>query len=320
MTYTFSGTLIDSASAYSWLTKSASAINAPSFFCSAFVRSSIINELARFVPYDSEIKLLVRWRLDDLISGASDLETYLLCKKLGWKFFICTNFHGKIFYLPPSGVLVGSANATEAGFARRDNANVEVCTITPLTEDNKSFVYNLFVNAYEMNDRTFNEMKDIYAQTKTHHKLKDWPEHIVRELNLDYDFKQKLLVSECLKSDGQELVSGNEFVSDYAKADLSLLGLDKKTTDRAKIANSLKQTKIWTWLNYYIKKSGGEAYFGELASALQDHLVDDPTPHRRDIKILVSNLYGWAALLGEDLTRLAVDRPNYSQRIRLNSL
>ena len=317
MTYSLSGKLITGADAYSWLTQSAKQMNGSSYLCSAFTRTSVIKDLSTYTPTGASIFVLVRWTLGDLLSQASDLAAYELCKELNWKFHICLNFHGKVFYVPPKGILVGSANATESGFSLRDAANSEVCTLADITSDNEKFVQTLIANSYEMNDAMFREMTDIYLETINGKEHKEWPTHIFKEINHKFDLTQKLFISECLKSDGDELVLGNRNLSDLAQSDLSLLGIPLTEISPINLATYLQRTKLWFRLIHFIEKSGGQTYFGEFTSELQGWLIDDPAPYRREVKVLVANLYGWIARLGKELTGLEVDRPNHSQRIRM---
>jgi hypothetical protein len=67
-----------------------------------------------------------------------------------------------------------------------------------------------------------------------------------------------------------------------------------------------------------VEKRGGEVYFGALSAALHDWLVEDPAPYRREVKVLVKNIYGWVANLSASSIGLCVDRPNHSERIRLS--
>jgi hypothetical protein len=314
--FQLSGDLIDGKSAYLWLVEKSKNVNSDISICSAFLRSSIIEVLSKNFQPEVSVRVMVRWQLGDLLAGASDLKSYELCSELGWKFFISLKFHGKVFHLPSDGILVGSANATESGFGLLSNSNSEACTIVAENDSNIKFVNHLFENSIEMNDDLFEKMQAIFDQALIDKNSHEWPKEILEELSKSDGWYKKLFISECFKTNGEELLAFPSHLSQDAKSDLSLLGLVDRHPSLESIGNKFTTTKIFSLLFDLLDESGGEIYFGALTSALHDWLVEDPAPHRREVKVLVKNLYCWIASLGSDITGMAVDRPNHSERIR----
>ena len=317
--FPLSGSLIDGKTAYSWLVCNAANVSENVSICSAFLRSSIIDDLSSRFLSSTSVRVLVRWQLGDLLAGASDLAAYEVSRALGWKFYVCLNFHGKVFHLPPHGILVGSANATESGLGLLTHSNSEACTIVEEKDSNRTFVNNLFLQAAEMNDDLFEQIKFVYDQSqKNNLEAFEWPESILKNIQIQSDNSSELFLSECFQSDGQELLSGAHVLSNAAKSDLSLLGLSEKNISYESIAIQFKKSKIYSLLIDLVEKRGGEVYFGALSAALHDWLVEDPAPYRREVKVLVKNIYGWVANLSAASSGLCVDRPNHSERIRLS--
>jgi hypothetical protein len=127
----FSGRLVDGPYAAKWLIEALLKSDQPVDLCSAFLRSEALVSL---LPKNRNFvggRILARWQLGDLQAGASDLYSYVVAKKLGFKFFIRQDFHGKVFSVPKIGTIVGSANATLAGFGLKEDGNAEVCTLVP---------------------------------------------------------------------------------------------------------------------------------------------------------------------------------------------
>lgn len=56
-------------------------------------------------------------------------------------------------------------------------------------------------------------------------------------------------------------------------------------------------------------------YFGALSAALHDAVITDPKPYRKDIKFMLANLLSIIEKL--EMDEISIDRPNYSQRVRL---
>ena len=316
MIFPLTGKLIDGRAAYKWLANNAINVNGQISICSAFLRSSILEDFSRKLPSGADVRVLARWRLEDLLSGASDMAAYEFCRKLGWSFSICTYFHGKVFVFPPAGILLGSANATGSGLGLLSNSNSEVCTVVQINESNKSLVEGLFLSGTKVTDELFENLKNIYENSLMKSDRLEWPDSILRKILPSKEFEGKLFLSECLASNGDEILNLLKIESSEAKFDASLLSLPTGQFSREVIAKKLTETKIFQLLRTEIKANGGEIYFGALTAAIHSHLIEDPVPYRRDVKVIVKNLYSWVSHL-EEFLLMKVDRPNYSERIRI---
>ena len=316
MIFPLTGRLIDGNASYKWLANNSVTATGCVSICSAFLRSSILEDFSKKLPENTSVRIIARWRLEDLLAGASDLEAYEVCKKMGWDFYICTNFHGKVFVFPPAGILVGSANATGSGLGLLSNSNSEVCTVVEESEANKFLVEGLFTSSTRMTDELFVKLNDVYQNSLKKVDRAEWPDFINEEISPPKDFDGKLFLSECLSSNGDEILNLSKCASVEAKSDASLLSLPSGQYDHEVIARRLAQTKIFALLVGLLEAEGGEIYFGALTAAIHNHLMEDPVPYRSDVKIIVKNLYSWVSRLGIYLS-MGVDRPNHSERIRL---
>jgi hypothetical protein len=315
MIFPLTGKLIDGKASYKWLADNAGNVCGVVSNCSAFLRSSILEDFSKRLPKDTPVRVIARWRLEDLLAGASDLETYEVCKKMGWDFYICTNFHGKVFVFPPTGILVGSANATGSGLGLLSNSNSEVCTVVEESEANNSLVEGLFLSSTRMTDELFLKLKALYHDSLKKNDVFEWPDFIYKEISPPKEFDGKLFLSECLLSNGDEILNSFRCESVEARSDASLLSLPSGQYDPQFVATRLSETKIFSILKKILEAEGGEVYFGTLTAAIHSHLMEDPAPYRSDVKIIVKNLYAWVSHLGSYLS-MEVDRPNYSERIR----
>ena len=314
--FQLTGNLIDGKNAYAWLIDNSAHVNGRVSICSAFLRSSVIKDLSIKFQGVESVRVMVRWQLGDLLAGASDLLSYKYCSDLRWKFHICLNFHGKVFHLPTSGILVGSANATEAGFGLRSYSNSETCTVVKETDSNIEFIDKLFNNSIELNDELFFKIEKAVNDSVRNSNLLEWPDYLIHDLTFADVPEKKLFLSECFKSNGQEVLTSLTDISDDARSDLSLLGISRQNIDLDFIARQFKKTKLFFLLKSLLNEKGGEVYFGALTAALHDWLIEDPAPHRREVKVLVKNIFGWVRGLGPNVIGLIVDRPNHSERIR----
>jgi hypothetical protein len=251
--------------------------------------------------------------LGDLLSAASDLDAYPLAKQLGLTFYIRQDFHGKVFSIPGSGVIVGSANATLSGFGLKESANSEVCTLVPDSEANQALLDEIFDGAIEMTDALFREISSVMGSaTMNTTEEMEWPSELLDKLQ-NMEFSGRLFLSECFVStpvldESGELLSLDE-------RDLHLLGINGIDRNSDALRRAFKTTRIYRWLVHTLKSSGGELYFGALTESLHNTLLDDPVVYRRDVKIVLQTLLQWCQLLGG--IGVLVDRPNHSQRVRI---
>lgn len=314
--FPLSGKLINEKQSYEWLIESAKNEKEEFNLCSAFLRSSILQSLSDVLSPEVKVNIIARWQFNDLLAGASDFKSYEIARSLGWKFFIKLNFHGKVYSFANRGILVGSANATNSGLGLSAEPNSEVCTVVDLNEDNEKLISSLFENSTELNDELFHKMVAVSQIEVPLAANTDWPDDILDQLTLLDMSEQRLLMSECFMTDGKAIL-GLESTSPESHLDLSLLSLPLNFELRD-VIKEFRSSRIFRWLLAQLEESK-ELYFGTVTASLHDALLQDPAPHRKEVKSLVQNLFSWIELLGPESTGLLVDRPNYSQRISIAS-
>lgn len=309
----FSGRLVDGPYAAKWLIEALLKSDQPVDLCSAFLRSEALDSLLPKIRNFIGGRILARWQLGDLQAGASDLYSYVVAKKLGFKFFIRQDFHGKVFSVPHIGILIGSANATLAGFGMKLDSNTEVCTLVPHSESNSIFINSLFNEAIEIEDTLFAEINEALLNMPLSEKDgANWPKDLMVKL-LPKQLAYRFLTSECLVSVPLIDDAGLLFISN--EHDQKLLGIHDMQPSRHVAIQMFKALKVHRWLVEKLSQAGGEMYFGAATAELHNALLDDPVAYRRDVKILLQNLLAWYEILPE--CGVVIDRPNHSQRIRL---
>jgi len=312
----FSGHLIDGASAWKWLHDSVDSAPSEVSICSAFIRSEAISTLFPSVGKVRRGRILARWRLGDLLSCASDLAAYTLANQLGFPFYIRQDFHGKVFSVPGTGIVVGSANATLTGFGLKVFPNQEACTLVQDSEENLAFVDRLFDGATKMTDTLFEEITSVLGSTGLllhNAEGPDWPRELLVKLRAP-KFSGPLLLSDCFVS--KPFFSENRAFKGADSRDLALLGVNSNDASFSSLSRAFQATRVFRWLFTTLELAGGELYFGALTECLHSALSDDAELYRSDVKNLLQNLLEWSEFLGDG--NVLVDQPNFSQRIRLN--
>lgn len=251
-------------------------------------------------------RLMVRFRMEDIISGATDISIYESCKKFGWKMYVRFDLHAKTYIFDNKRCITGSANLTGKGVVREEGGNYEIASISEMEKEDIEKIDTLFDNALIMNDEIYVMMcNEIRKVTREKSKYYEWSEDIISKFAPDisvlftYDFP---VYSNYRKYKGKNV-------------DFLYLESNWKETD---IRQAFKISKSYLWLKKLIADNGKEMYFGEITENLHRILVNDPRPYRKEVKELLANLLQWIQDL--DLGEIVVDRPNYSQRVRIASV
>ncbi|MCY3950050.1 MAG: phospholipase D family protein [Acidimicrobiaceae bacterium] len=90
-----------------------------------FVRSDALRTLLRRRHPDVATTIITRWRVADLVAGASDLDVLDVARDFDARVFLRHDLHAKI-YVGDERCLVGSANLTATALGLRSPANLEL--------------------------------------------------------------------------------------------------------------------------------------------------------------------------------------------------
>jgi len=314
------GNLISGNNAFEYIVDCINKQRGYFLLCSAYIRSEALELLFPYpTSFASGSKLLTRWKLDDILSGASDLRSYEICRKIGLQFYVDNSYHGKVYLFENTGIIVGSANATLSGLGLINRCNAESCTLVPCSLENNSYCEDLFSNAVLIDDNIFERISE-YINSLDKIVSSDslsWPDDLLELFTPSYKNVDinSLLVSDCFHSIPNEyLFDGKVINSENLSHDLALFGSYKFHEKDAISLHELKiaDLKIYKWL-MDIFSNRDFVYFGELTSLLHNALIDSPQPRRLDVKSLTSNLIQWVLLLASD--RFYLERPNYSEKL-----
>ena len=251
----------------------------------------------------SDKVLMVRFTYEDIVSGASDLSVYEICKKNNWKMYIRFDLHAKTYIFDSLRCIVGSANLTSRGIALQDKFNIEISSTAVLSEEDKDKVNQLFNDAILMTDDLHDKMtKEILSCDKSTSTTNNWSDDI---LSLFTPSKIVLFTD-----DLPGCFSPND-----SNASLDFINMHKKS-DMGTMQKSFRSSKAFAWLyKTLLSKKNKVMYFGEMTEKLHNSFINDPAPYRKEVKQLLSNLLNWVVEL--NIEEIIIDKPNYSQRITL---
>lgn len=250
----------------------------------------------------TEKRLLLRFRMNDIVKGSTDFSVLQYGMEHGWKVFIRFDLHAKTYIIDNKRGIIGSANTTISGLGIGQNSNMEMATLIDVEENDIIKIDRLFNDAILVDDSLARQLQKQIQDTHVLNaeEVCSWDTSI---MNLFHPHITTLFSYELPEKCTLEYGDYIPFLDIYYYEDID------------KIKNLFKWSNSYLWLKETLRKNGRCLYFGELCIELHSTLVSDPKPYRRDVKIMLSNLLGLIEKL--EMEEIVIDRPNYSQRVRL---
>lgn len=251
-------------------------------------------------------KLMVRFRMHDILLGATDLNIYEYCKMNNWQMYIRFDLHAKTFIFDRKRLIIGSANLTSNGIGLSENHNLELAMLAEIRSEELIRIENMFKQAVPMNDGLYalltEQINNFDITTGSTHAV--WSDNILN-----------MFVPDITPMFTQDMPPCNS-PSTVTTAYLDMLGLVDGYYAQEELKERFLNSKAYRWLKYVLNlKENKEIYFGELSAKLHDDLINDPKPYRKEVKDLLAYLLNWVVELG--IEEVKIDRPNCSQRVRL---
>ena len=247
-------------------------------------------------------RLMLRFRLDDIVKGSTDFSVLEYGLQNGWKVYIRFDLHAKTYIVDNKRGIVGSANATGSGLALSKRSNLEMATLTDMDGSDLKKIESLYDDAILVDSVLVEKMKAQIPSTSAN----------IGSIGLTWDSEITKLFSPKVSS----LFSHELPENDTYEANQYIDFLDiEYDGDIDYLKSQLRWSNAYLWLMGILEDNGGELYFGAITEKLHDALVTDPKPYRRDVKRLLANLLTMIDNL--QMPEIIIDRPNYSQRVRL---
>lgn len=275
-----------------------------SAFCKISALKFIDNNIKNSI---SDKKLLVRFLLSDIISGATDFELYDYCKTNGWNLYIRFDLHAKTYIFDRKRCVLGSANLTTRGMGLNFHGNYELSSFAEVDETDLDKIDSMFKNAILMTDDLYEMMKSDYEQAK--------------ESNVDVNTISKWdsLIQEKFKPVIDTLFT-YDFPCDHSPNFNDLNCFEFLELNNIPSIDELREAFRWSkaflWLYNLISQAPEKTcYFGTVTAQLHNALINDPKPYRKEVKELLANTLNWIQVL--EMDEFIIDVPNYSQRIKI---
>ncbi len=282
------------------------------YIFSPFISNSALEKL---LGEKQNVVIVTSWREDHLLSGASHLELYPLCKSKGWTLFINSRLHSKLYSDGLMSAYVGSANCTERALYSEDG-NIESLVFLPDTSVESKIEMNTIINDSILVD---DDVYNLFLQWFKRQEIV--PIEIVEPIP-ELISKRKFSIMELpalnsplLMKDYLESPEELRDLSMAAEHDVALFGGFPRSAEYSRVI-SIVSKRFFSHpfikkIDEYITIDG--LYFGKFRALVQEICTDVPVPYRRDLTYLVQNLINWFVILKPEV--YGTERPNYSQCI-----
>ena len=102
--------------------------------CAPFIKAKVLKTLLSVVVPDVEVRIVTRWRPEDVATGVSDLEVFEIAgERLRTELLLLDDLHAKL-YVADGRCLLGSANLTASALGWAEPGNVELLVPVPATD------------------------------------------------------------------------------------------------------------------------------------------------------------------------------------------
>lgn len=265
---------------------------------SAFIKQQTIEKIGENIGKGIDVKVLARWQCGDLIAGVSDLEVYNYCSDRGWKFGIKQSLHAKVFIFDRDTAIIGSGNATEAGFGSAIRSNDEVSVNFKPDIKDVSKIIALESGATWLDSDLFEELAQFVAIEKekgTNLETIKWPHHIIERFYVP--------VVEAL------------WISDLPQVSYEQAVISSGSSQKLKA--QFEQSDLFVWLLQILSSAeDGYTNFGWLSHKLHNVLLDSPKPYRKEVKDYVALIYDW--IEKTETTKISLKRYSRTTSMHLN--
>ena len=263
------------------------------------------------------IKVIVRWRPEDLKNGVSDLAIFPHLVELGIPLYINYDIHLKLYVFESNLAFCTSGNLTRRGFGYSEKPNIEVGCFVNLSQDDWLRLYDLIDNSRQVDENIFSTYKRYLESCP---KTSQSPMPALELLGPPKAYtisslpametpaelaKYYFSVDIANRSAEQTRRAAHDFATFHLPA-----GLDQPTLDE-RLGNSFRTTPFVVDF-VEVLKAEGSLRFGAVNDWIHGKCEDVPLPYHWEIKENTRIFYNW---LEHFFPQITWDRPNYSQVI-----
>jgi hypothetical protein len=263
------------------------------------------------------IKVIVRWRPEDLRNGVSDIAIFPYLTERGIPLYINQDIHLKLYAFESNVAFSTSGNLTLRGFGYSDRPNIEVGGFVQLTQEDWFRIYELIAKSKQVD-------KDLYLAYKQYLERcpkAATPATLPPEIQIA---RKAYTVSSLPATETPTQLATYYFVPNEndvspdrlrrAAHDIVAFGLPPALSPaefNARLGDAFRRTPFVLEFAGFLKAEKS-LRFGAVNEWIHQHCEDVPLPYRWEIKDNTRIFYNW---LEHFFSEITWDRPNFSQVI-----
>lgn len=283
----------------------------------SFIKLDALKQLLWATERYQNLRVIVRWRPQDIISGVSDLEVFTYLQERKIPLYFNEKIHLKLYIFESNVAFNTSGNLTLKGLGYSTNGNVEVGSMVTLTEADWQAIYELTEQSTPVDETIYAQMLET---------IKNVPKQAMpASLPLWPSFPRKIFTIQAFPAaeDPETLVKYYLSAArsgypgeDQQRAihDLVTLKMPKDLDQDAALKHALERFLQTPFVAAFVDelKIRKSMSFGAVSEWVHTKCEDVPVPYRWEIKDSVRRLYNWLAAANPSITW---DRPRYSMVI-----
>ena len=271
-----------------------------------YIKTKILKKLLEEI--DSQITIITTWKINDLISGSSELELYQFCKENNITLYIHNKIHLKVYSVNMESAIVASGNISQNGLMEGGNYEAGVL-VNKLEISDRLYLEKIKREATFVDDKVYQIYLEQYEKCKKQAPKKidfEDPKIIPQK---DYFLKSALPMTENI----DDLIAGYERINsnlepsenseitnciyhDLANYEIEL-GLSKEEF-RKKLQQQFFLHPFTQKINEFIE-TNERTQFGFIKRWVRDHCTDVPLPRAWEFTKNIQILYHWFVKLGD---------------------
>ena len=279
-----------------------------------------LEALQRFVEKAGSprgIKVIVRWRPEDLRNAVSDIAIFPYLAERGIPLYVNQDIHLKLYVFESNVAFCTSGNLTLRGFGYNEKANIEVGCFVSLMQEDWLRLYDLIGKSRQVDEKLYFIYKqyldtcpkasepptpppDLFGPGKTY-TISSLPAMESPKKLAEFYFNVDMA-----NRPAEEVRRAAHDCAIFAVP----AGLDQVTFDQ-RLGHSFRTTPFVVDF-IAVLKGEGSLRFGAVNDWIHRKCEDVPLPYRGEIKENTRIFYNWLQYFVPEITW---DRPNYSQVI-----
>lgn len=268
-------------------------------------------------------QIIVRWEVQDLCLGVSDIELYNYCLEHNITLYRNTRIHLKAIWNNKQRVFFGSANITGRGIGEKGSFNYELNgVLNSITYADVAYFNKIISTSEYVTVTLYNELKKLVDQTEL--PVVKFPELKTEKKLEDYFLISNLPMTETV----EDFFKGYRFHQELVNEEINYISHDLALYD---VPMSLSEKEFYNYLqnqfnnhpfirklkNHIAESPRKSLGYGSVVRWIQENTTTVPTPRSWEIKqkIIVNILYDWICTFDKNYSW---STPNHSQVIFYN--